>query len=81
MNLSMRWLREFVDIDENINMREFSEAITMSGSKVESFEKEGSELKNIRTRFILNSVRIPRLRELTQAMLSRKSERMLSRQA
>ena len=29
MNLSMRWLREFVDIDENINMREFSEAITM----------------------------------------------------
>ena len=65
MNLSMRWLREFVDIDENINMREFSEAITMSGSKVESFEKEGSELKNIVVGRVLSTEKHPDADRLT----------------
>lgn len=65
MNLSMRWLREFVDIDENINMREFSEAITMSGSKVESFEKEGSELKNIVVGRVLSTEKHPAADRLT----------------
>lgn len=46
MNLSMRWLKEFVDIDE-MTPREFSEAMTMSGSKVESFEIEGDKIKNV----------------------------------
>lgn len=46
MNLSMRWLKEFVDIG-NISPREFSEALTMSGSKVEGYEIEGEILKNI----------------------------------
>ena len=38
MNLSMRWLKEFVDIE--MPPREFSEAMTMSGSKVEGYEIE-----------------------------------------
>ena len=46
MNLSMRWLKEFVDIGE-IAPRDFSEAMTMSGSKVELFEKEGGQADNI----------------------------------
>lgn len=65
MNLSMKWLREFVDIDENVNMREFSEAITMSGSKVESFEKEGSELKNIVVGKVLSLEKHPDADRLT----------------
>ena len=36
MNLSMRWLKEFVPVDMPI--RSFTEAMTMSGSKVESYE-------------------------------------------
>ena len=47
MNLSMRWLKEFVDTDENMTPREFSEAMTMSGSKVEGYEIEGEKIKNV----------------------------------
>ena len=46
MNLSMRWLKEFVTLDE-MPIRDFTEAMTMSGSKVESWEVEGSEIENV----------------------------------
>jgi len=46
MNLSMRWLKEFVTLDE-MPMRDFTEAMTMSGSKVEGWEVEGSEIDNV----------------------------------
>ncbi len=46
MNLSMKWLKEFVDIG-NVAPRDFSEAMTMSGSKVELFETEGGQVDNI----------------------------------
>ena len=45
MNLSKKWLNEFVSIDAS--PRDFSEALTMSGSKVEGYEIEGAELSNI----------------------------------
>ncbi len=45
MNLSKKWLNDFVTIDASD--KEFAEAITISGSKVESFKKEGDDLKNI----------------------------------
>ena len=40
MNLSRKWLNEFVDgvSVSDINDHEFSEAMTLSGSKVETFE-------------------------------------------
>ena len=46
MNLSMRWLKEFVPLDD-MPIRDFTEAVTMSGSKVESWEKEGEEISNV----------------------------------
>lgn len=46
MNLSMRWLKEYVTLDE-MPMRDFTEAMTMSGSKVEGWETEGSEISNV----------------------------------
>lgn len=52
MNLSMRWLQEFVDIQ--MDPREFSEAITISGSKVESYEVEGAEIQKVVTGKILS---------------------------
>lgn len=45
MNLSMKWLSDFVRIDAS--PRAFSEAMTMSGSKVEGYEIEGSEISNV----------------------------------
>ena len=46
MNLSMKWLKEFVTLDD-MPMRSFTEAMTMSGSKVEGYEVEGSEISNV----------------------------------
>ncbi|HEX2985839.1 MAG TPA: phenylalanine--tRNA ligase subunit beta [Caproiciproducens sp.] len=46
MNLSMRWLKEFVVLDD-MPIRDFTEAMTMSGSKVEGWDVEGSEISNV----------------------------------
>ena len=45
MNLSMKWLREFVDIE--VSPKEFAEKMTMSGSKVEKYEVEGEKLSRV----------------------------------
>ena len=45
MNLSRKWLNEFVTIDAND--KDFSEAMTLSGSKVETFEDLGAEISNV----------------------------------
>ncbi len=46
MDLSMRWLGDYVTLDE-MPPRAFCEAMTMSGSKVEGYTKEGDEIKNV----------------------------------
>lgn len=46
MNLSMRWLADYTKIGE-MKIRDFCEAMTMSGSKVETWGAEGDEIKNV----------------------------------
>ena len=46
MVLSIRWLKDYVNLDD-ISDKEFCDEMTLSGSKVEEFKKEGSELENI----------------------------------
>lgn len=57
MNLSMKWLSDYVDID--VTPREFSEAMTMSGSKVEGYEIEGSEISKVVTGKVLSIEKHP----------------------
>ena len=45
MKLSKRWLSEYIKL--NCSDKQFADAMTMSGSKVEAFEQEGSQLQNI----------------------------------
>lgn len=45
MNLSMKWLKDFVDID--VSPKEFAEKMTMSGSKVEKYTVEGEKLNRV----------------------------------
>ncbi len=45
MNLSMKWLSDFVKL--KVEPREFSERMSLSGSKVEGWEIEGEEIKNV----------------------------------
>lgn len=45
MNLSMKWLSDYVTLDTTV--KDFCAAMTMSGSKVEVATEEGSEIKNV----------------------------------
>ena len=45
MNLSMKWLGDYVKADMPI--KDFCHALTMSGSKVECYEVEGSNISNV----------------------------------
>lgn len=45
MNLSMKWLKDY--IDPNVSVKEFCSAMTMSGSKVERWETEGEEISKV----------------------------------
>ena len=45
MNLSRKWLNEFVTVE--VNDKDFAEAMTLSGSKVEGFVDLGAEISNI----------------------------------
>lgn len=45
MNLSMKWLREYIDTGASI--KEFCSGMTMSGSKVERWEKEGEDISKV----------------------------------
>ena len=61
MNLSRKWLNEFVDgvSVSDIDDREFAEAMTLSGSKVETYEDLGAEIKNVLVGRILSMEKQP----------------------
>ena len=46
MKLSRKWLNEFVDVG-SVSDRDFAEAMTLSGSKVEVTEILNDSLKNV----------------------------------
>ncbi len=45
MNISMKWLKEYVDIDQPIDA--YCDAMTMSGTKVETYERLGEEISGV----------------------------------
>ncbi len=45
MKAPISWLKDYVDI--NIGVKEFADAMTMSGSKVEAVEVQGEDIKNV----------------------------------
>ena len=57
MNLSRKWLNEFVEID--VNDKEFAEAMTLSGSKVETYEDMGAEIVNVKVGKVLSMEKHP----------------------
>lgn len=52
MKMPMSWLKDY--IDPNVSMRDYSEDLTMSGSKVEGFETQGEEITNVITGEVLS---------------------------
>lgn len=45
MNLSMKWLADYVDC--GVSVKEFCAGMTMSGSKVERYDIDGEEISNV----------------------------------
>ncbi|MBE6693325.1 MAG: phenylalanine--tRNA ligase subunit beta [Ruminococcaceae bacterium] len=46
MNLSMKWLADFVSVDD-VKIHDFCEGMTYSGSKVEGYEVLGEDITNV----------------------------------
>ncbi len=57
MNLPMSWLNDYMDID--VTPKEYSDKMTMSGSKVEGFEDMGEEVENVVAGKVLTCVDHP----------------------
>ena len=57
MNLSRKWLNEFVTVDASD--KDFAEAMTLSGSKVEVTEDLGADISNVVVGKVLSMERHP----------------------
>lgn len=55
MNLSMKWLSDYIDV-KDMPIKEFCHKMTMTGSKVEGYETEGSEISKVVAAKILSVV-------------------------
>ncbi|MBQ6558517.1 MAG: phenylalanine--tRNA ligase subunit beta [Clostridia bacterium] len=51
MNLPLSWLKDYMDID--VTPKEYADAMTMSGSKVEGYESMGDSVQNVVTGKVL----------------------------
>jgi len=47
MNISLKWLKKYVDIPEELSAEELAEKITMSIVEVDSFYRQADNLENI----------------------------------
>ena len=54
MNLSMKWLNDYVKVD--VPIKDYCHALTMSGSKVECYDVEGKDISNVVVGKILSVV-------------------------
>ena len=52
MKVSLKWLRDYVDINQDVNT--FADMMTMSGTKAESVEFPGEEIENVVTGKIIS---------------------------
>lgn len=67
MNLSLKWLKDFVNID--VAPKKYADEMTMSGSKVEGFKCAGDEIKNVVVGKIISIEKHPDAEKLQICML------------
>ena len=49
MDVSLNWLKEYVDLDENVSIKDVVDRLTMTGTKVEKYTKFGEPCENVFT--------------------------------
>ncbi len=62
MNLSMKWLSDYVDL--NVPIKQFAADMTMSGSKVEGYEIEGGPVSGVVVGKVLEVIKHPNANSL-----------------
>ncbi len=67
MKVPYNWLKEYVDID--MGVKEFSDGMTMSGSKVEAVEQKGKEISNVVTGRVISVEKHPNADKLQIVMV------------
>lgn len=67
MKAPLSWLKEYVDI--KVDPKEFADAMTMSGSKVEGIEHQGGEISNVVVGKILSVEKHPDADKLLVSMV------------
>lgn len=75
MNLSLKWLKEFVDID--VTPREYAADLTMSGSKVETYFGTGDGIEKVVTGKVLSIEKHPDADKLVVTQIDVAGERPL----
>ena len=58
MNLSMKWLADYVDVSD-VDIRDYCEKLTYTGSKVEGYEVLGEDIINVVVARIVKMERHP----------------------
>ena len=75
MNVPMSWLKQYVDIDVDINA--YVDAMTMSGSKVEAVEESGKEITKVVSGKIMSVMQHPNADKLRIMQVDVNGERNL----
>lgn len=75
MKVSLNWIRDYVDFTDNI--KEYTEKLTMSGTKVEGYEVIGENIKNVVVGKVLSTVHHPNSDHLTICRVDVGGERPL----
>lgn len=68
MKVPISWLRDYVDVD--VDIKEFADGMTMSGSKVETIEVQGREITGVVTAKVLKIEKHPNADRLYVAQVN-----------
>ena len=72
MKVGVEWLKDYADID--VDVKELSEILTMTGSKVEEYESKGNDIKNVVVGKILEIEKHPDADKLVVTKVDVKNE-------
>lgn len=74
MLISLNWLKEYIELDDNIDIKELENALTMIGQEVENIEVQGDNLKKVLTAKIKELKMHPNSDHLTVCQVDNGSE-------
>ena len=74
MKTSIEWLKEYSDID--VDAKELGDILTMTGSKVETIESRGKDIKNVVIGKVLSVVKHPDSDHLVICQVDIKDEKV-----